>query len=182
MKSKNVPVKNVPVKNVLKALLGFAGKKDTRYYLNAVHIVSVAGGGLLLESSDGHRALRVWLDDRLGFPDGTDIIVDRAQLDNAQKIIKEWVVEGLQVGELTLRTVDARYPDIARVVGRERTPSATGIALDLLLTSAKAISLLCDYSLVDPKNAFGGSGLGQLVFEGAFTGGRFVAVVMGCRM
>lgn len=174
--------KKVPVKNIFKALLGFAGKKDTRYYLNAIHIVAVAGGGLLLESSDGHRALRVWLDDRLGFPDCTDIVVDRAQLDNAQKIIKEWFVEGLRIGELTLRTVDARYPDIARVVGSGRTPSAMGIALDLLSTSAKAISLLCDYSLVDPKNAFGGPGLGQLVFEGNFAGGRFVALVMGCRV
>lgn len=174
--------KNIPLKNVFKALLGFAGKKDVRYYLNAVHVVSVAGGGLLLESSDGHRALRVWLDDRLGFPDGTDLIVDRVQLDNACKIIKEWVMEGMRVGELTLKTVDARYPDIARVVGQERTPSAMGVALDLLSTSAKALSLLCDYSLVDPKNAFGGPGLGQLVFEGNFAGGRFVAVVMGARV
>lgn len=172
----------LPIKNVVKALLVFAARGDVRYYLNGVH-VRREGDGVLLEATDGHRLLRVWLHDTLGFDDaGTDLILGREQLDMAVKAYKDLYFSGLQLHDITLKTIEGRFPDVPRVLGREPREKATGIDLDLLGTSAKALGSLAPFCVHEVKQVSKTSLLGQIELTGDFIGGRFHAVIMGARV
>lgn len=46
------------IHNILKACVTVAAKKDTRVYLNAVHIRKNHDGKLVIEASDGHVSQR----------------------------------------------------------------------------------------------------------------------------
>lgn len=58
--------------SAIKAALLFAAKNDIRYYLNGVHLVS-CDGGFYIESTDGHKAMRVKVDREL--PREVDVIL-----------------------------------------------------------------------------------------------------------
>ena len=172
----------LPLIKVVKALLVFAARGDVRYYLNGVH-VRREGDGVLLEATDGHRLLRVWLTDTLGFDDvGTDLILCREQLDMAVKAYKDLRFSGLQLHDINLKTLDGRFPDVPRVLGREPREKATGVDLGLLSTSVKVLSLLSPFGVHEVKQVSKTSLLGQIEITGDFIGGRYHAVIMGARV
>ena len=172
----------LPIIKVVKALLVFAARGDVRYYLNGVH-VRREGAGVLMEATDGHRLLRVWLNDNLGFatPD-VDLILNREQLDIAVKVYKDLRFSGLMVNDVMVETIDGRFPDVPRVLGREPREKATGVGLGLLSTSVKALSLLSPFGVHEVKQVSKSSILGQIEITGDFIGGRYHAVIMGARV
>lgn len=133
---------------VLKSLLRVAGKNDVRYYLNAVHIYR-DDTGLVLESSDGHRLMRVTCTDPdiiAGFPAGTNITLDRKDLDRAVKLGDDlpFIVgdDGVTYGGVSIATVQCNYPDVTRVMSmaRQGAPDVEkGVNIELLLSTGTAI-------------------------------------------
>lgn len=180
---------------MIKALLGCAGRRDIRRYLNAV-AVDGSGGALQFSASDGHLALIVSFDEavRYGyFPDiprGTAALLCRKSLDLAVKTkdASLWVTPGgWRLGPVALDVVDSRAPDIVRVLGlgAGTTPATEkGVDFTLLAPLMKA--------LTDLQKAFGKLPCGishgrdatsPFTFTGTPTNGvKWEAALMPCRV
>jgi hypothetical protein len=113
----------------LKALLLFAGKKDTRYYLNGIHFEQSATGTVAV-ATNGHCLAVARLDRDSVEP--SSFIVPREHLDNVVKSAKGGVdiVQRFSTqcdlissnGTITVPLCDAKYVDWRRVT----TPQQTG--------------------------------------------------------
>lgn len=113
----------------LKALLLFAAKKDTRYYLNGVHFEQSANGTLAV-ATNGHCLAVARLDRDSAEP--ASFIVPREHLDNVVKSAKGGIdivqVDATQCtilssnGRITVPLCDGKFPDWRRVT----TPQQTG--------------------------------------------------------
>lgn len=108
-------------RNNLKAALCVTPKKDLRNYLNGVHIVVDAEGGVLVQATDGHCAFET-KEPVAAMSRGADIIIPRADVEALCK-------SGFPMIEITPRAdgkwegcgvvftpIDGKFPDIARVM------------------------------------------------------------------
>lgn len=113
----------------LKALLLFAGKKDTRYWINSVHFEQSATGTVAV-ATNGHCLAIARLDRDAAEP--SSFTVPREHLDNVVKSAKS-AIDVVQVdaaqctlvstnGRITVPLLDGKFPDWRRVV----TPQQTG--------------------------------------------------------
>lgn len=180
---------------MLKALLACAGKKDVRYYLNAVNIDEV-DGALRFSASDGHLALQVVFgkDVRDAYlpdvPDGACALICRKSLDTAvrQKDSRLGASGGVwSFGACGLSLVDGRYPCVTRAMslGHGSSPAAEK-GVDF--TQLKQLS----GAMADLQKAFGKMPYGILVGRDAtspfiFTGQpcagvKWEAALMPCRV
>lgn len=109
---------------MVKALLGCAGRRDTRSYRNAV-AVDGSGGALQFSASDGHLALIVSFDEAVRysyFPDiprGTAALLCRKSLDLAVKTkdASLWFTPGgWRLGPVAVEVIDCRAPDTMRAI------------------------------------------------------------------
>lgn len=142
----------------LKALLGCAGKKDVRHYLNAVNVDEV-DGALRFSASDGHIGLHVVFDStvRDGFlpdvPAGSAGLLSRKSLEIAvrQKDAALSARAGAWAfGACGVSLVDSRFPDLPRVLSMgagSKAAAEKGVDFTLLAQIAKA--------LTDLQKAFG---------------------------
>jgi len=104
------------LRRILSACLVFAGKKDQRYYLNGIHVDNTSGE-LVIESSDGHMAIRcVVLNPEITamFNPDTNVILTRQSVEAALKLNKEIIIKDLQCGCVTFELHDYKYPQIMR--------------------------------------------------------------------
>tara|TARA_B100000767_G_C19708521_1_gene511681 strand:+ start:312 stop:911 length:600 start_codon:yes stop_codon:yes gene_type:complete len=69
------PILDIPIR-YLSALIITAAKKDVRYYLNGIHVTNTYA-----ESTDGHRVLRLDLDDGYKVEPELDIIIPRESVE-----------------------------------------------------------------------------------------------------
>lgn len=180
---------------LLKALLGCAGKKDVRYYLNAVNVDEV-DGALRFSASDGHVALQVVFD-RVArgefwpeVPVGAAGLLCRKSLDLAVKakdVSLSWAGTGWLLGACGLVVVDGRFPDLQRAqsIGAGTPPaSAKGVDFTIMGQLMK--------SLTDLQKAFGKMPCGIVAGRDAtspfiFTGQpcpgvKWEAALMPCRI
>lgn len=180
---------------LLKALLGCAGRKDVRYYLNAVNIDEV-GGALRFSASDGHVSLQVVFDSTVrdaflpDVPAGSAGLLDRNALEIAvkQKDAALSVSAGAWAfGACGLSLVDGRFPDLPRAMSLgagTKAAAEKGVDFTLLAQIAKA--------LTDLQKAFGRMPCGIVVGRDAtspfvFTGTpcsgvKWEAALMPCRV
>lgn len=114
--------------DTLKAALLFAGKMDTRVYLNGV-CIEERGGKVYLVASDGHRALRVDVTSSAEcIPAGFQAIMPRDAVEAVAKAKRAY--ECIQFDTLPDATriratlsdgasflcIDERFPDVDRVI------------------------------------------------------------------
>lgn len=180
---------------MIKALLACAGKKDVRYYLNAVNIDEVVGG-VRLCASDGHLSLQVVFDKEVrdaylpGTPTGSCALICRKSLDiGARQKDQRLVASGgaWSFGTCGLQVVDGRFPDITRAtsLGHGAKPAAEkGVDFTLLKQLSGA--------LADLQKAFGKTPYGILVSRDATSpfifsgqpcaGVKWEAALMPCRV
>ena len=180
---------------MLKALLACAGKKDVRYYLNAVNIDEV-DGALRFSASDGHLLLQVVFSKDVRetyFPDvvlGSRALLCRKSLDIGvrQKGQRLVAVDGVWAfGACGLSLVDGRSPDITRAISLglgSKSAAEKGVDFALLKTLSG--------SMADLQKAFGKMPCGLLVGRDAtspfiFTGQpcagvKWEAALMPCRV
>lgn len=179
----------------LKALLGCAGKKDVRYYLNAVNVDEV-NDALRFSASDGHVSLQVVFDGKVRdgfFPDvpaGSTGLLDRKELEIAikQKDAALSVSAGAWTfGACGISLVDGRFPDLPRAMSLgvgSKAAAEKGVDFTLLAQIAKA--------LTDLQKAFGKMPCGIVIGRDAtspfvFTGTpcngvKWEAALMPCRV
>lgn len=145
--------------SAIKAALLFAAKNDIRYYLNGVHLVS-CDGGFYIESTDGHKAMRVKVDREL--PREVDVILPLDLCVAITKIripkkdrginILDLVIDGISIevchGDAlyTGVLVGGRFPDLPRIMVKPTSESFEdrGINTEYLIKAGKAMSILAN--------------------------------------
>ena len=128
----------------IKALLHFAAKKDTRYYLQGVHIEQGATGAYAV-ATNGHFIAIARIDTEAQTP--ASVIVGSGQLASAIKGAKGAAMisaDGARVtikttaGEITADAVEAQYPDWRRVIRAPQTGEQAYFNPEYLATVQKA--------------------------------------------
>jgi len=123
------PILDIPIR-YLSALIVTAAKKDVRYYLNSIHVTNNYA-----ESTDGHRVLRLDLDDDYKEVE-LDIIIPRESVElflksqtarqkanNIVVLYKDVSNDGrymLSSGEFEIpfTAIDNRFPQVDRVLAK----------------------------------------------------------------
>lgn len=113
--------------NVLKAALTHSARNDVRYYLNGVHFRN-HNGALVVEATDGHRALKVTLEHSyLEIPLGAPLkaIIKNSDLEHIIKG-KKWDVElnfdgkTVTCGDNAYTLIDGVFPCIDSVIPKDK--------------------------------------------------------------
>lgn len=108
----------------IKAALHFAAKKDIRYYMNGVSLYIKDGHILSVAATDGYRMCTVG--DHNFDPLERDIVtVDRMNIPTLLIALEHATTVNvndftLNVGQYSIPLIDSRFPDIRRVLPREK--------------------------------------------------------------
>lgn len=143
-------------KNVLKAALISSAKKDMRYWLNGILFKVAESGRVYISSTDGHRLFVAnieadWTDDPVNGP--LELIIPREAVETAVKAKSEVLtLSALPDGRYTLgdavfSPVDAKFPDINKVIPRDDMSGATAhFNCEYLADAQKALRLVSGLS------------------------------------
>ena len=141
--------------NLLKAASLISATKDTRYYLNGVHIFRTESGAVWLEASDGHIAMRAPVMPefiRSNTQSPFDLIVP---IEVVKMVIKNLDHVVLDVDDLCFsdsikfKPIDGRYPNMERVLNlnqmsRNNPSEEFGLSSELVIKVMKAVSFVAD--------------------------------------
>lgn len=180
---------------MIKALLGCAGRRDTRNYLNAV-AVDGSGGALQFSASDGHLALIVSFDEAVRysyFPDiprGTAALLCRKSLDLAVKTkdASLWITPGgWRLGPVAVGVIDCRAPDAMRAISlgaKSKAVAEKGVNFALLAQLSKAMAdLQKAFGKLPCGISHGRDATSPFTFTGAPADGvKWEAALMPCRV
>lgn len=159
----------------LKGLLTVAAKKDIRFYLNGIHVVSNSDASIVsVQASDGHVGIVLELTSGLFTvaPD-TEVILCRNSLETVLKMFTvsatpalEVSNQGAKLGGYEISLIDGRYPDINRAMRLNETSTVAEMGLDfeILNQLCKSCALvLHNEKFINGKFAMRGNNAGLLV-------------------
>lgn len=134
--------------NTLKAMLGFAAKKDVRYWLNAL-CLDFGPRYTALVGTTGSILAAYKLDDSRNDPALGRVILPRDAIETALKAAgkaSEITITNTHIGLVPYTPVDARYPDWQAVIPMNVDDEALPAQInpDLLVPFQKAAKLLGD--------------------------------------
>lgn len=178
--------------HVLKAMLMVMGKRDVRYYLNALNIKQESESVLRLEATDGYVAMWVRLHTLPPLlPVGDTRLVERASLERAMKLgPDELRVDAgvLHYGPMPLSPVESTaYPNLDRVIPvkhSDKPSDVVGVDMKLLAKLCKAVEELNHGAKYAACYMMPRGASQSILFEGAAQGGAvtFKAALMPCRI
>lgn len=164
----------------LSAMLGFAAKKDVRYYLIGLCVDETARGTFLVGTTGSILAAYKLDDVEHEVPKRT--ILPRASIETALKAAgkaSDILITDTHIGLVPYTPIDGRYPDWQATVPKGDCSGIAGqLDIDLLVPFQKASNLICGKGRIFPHLWHNGAGNAVLV---TMVDSNFVGVIMPLR-
>ena len=186
---------------MLTACLTIAPKRDVRYYLNGIHVISNEYG-TTIEAADGSCLVQFKTTDIIqGSREGIDVILDRAHAKLFADKIKamgynktdshDVIITGQDEGKdisfdiETVKIIDGRYPDCERVIWKDAPKPITEIGFDarflanIVKVTKPFTSKPCQPVRMEFKGALDSM---RVKFDTGIDGLEVVFILMPCRL